>query len=93
MSGSLHFTASGGDPLTAAQIVAIFESFETRRAEHGDNAHPTSPTTTSTSWLEHEYSISARTEPMRRQPDRKPRGRRGLRSEDSAEGRRSEAEP
>lgn len=51
MSGSLHFTASGGDPLTAAQLVAIFESFahgelqadlETRKAEHGDqaDAHP-----------------------------------------------------
>ncbi len=51
MSGSLHLTASGGDPLTAAQVIAIFESFvdaelqadlETRRAEHGDNAdgHP-----------------------------------------------------
>ena len=51
MSGSLHLASSGGDALTAAQIVAIFETFvdaelqadlEARRAEHGDNAdgHP-----------------------------------------------------
>lgn len=51
MSGSLHFTASGGDPLTAAQLVAIFESFaqgelqadlDARKAEHGEqaDAHP-----------------------------------------------------
>ncbi len=51
MSGALHLTASGGDPLTAAQVVAVFESFihaelqadlEARRAEYGDNAdgHP-----------------------------------------------------
>ena len=51
MAGSLHVTASGGDPLTAAQLVAIFETFtntelqadlDTRKAEHGDNAnaHP-----------------------------------------------------
>ncbi len=51
MAGSLHLTASGGDPLTAAQLVAVFESFaegelqadlEARRAEHGDeaDAHP-----------------------------------------------------
>lgn len=51
MSGSLHFSASGGDPLTAAQLVAIFESFAegelqadlaARKAEFGDGAeqHP-----------------------------------------------------
>lgn len=51
MGGALHFTASGGDPLTAAQIVAIFESFthaelqadlEARKAEFGEQAeaHP-----------------------------------------------------
>ena len=51
MDGSLHLTASGGDPLQAAQLVAIFESFaeaefqadlEARRAEFGDHAdaHP-----------------------------------------------------
>lgn len=51
MSGSLHFSASGGDPLTAAQLIAIFESFaegelqadlQARKAEFGDQAeqHP-----------------------------------------------------
>ena len=51
MAGHLHLTASGGDPLTAAQTIAIFEAFtqaelqadlETRKAEHGNNAehHP-----------------------------------------------------
>ena len=51
MAGSLHLTASGGDPLVAAQVVAIFESFvhgelqadlEARKAEYGDAAdqHP-----------------------------------------------------
>lgn len=51
MAGNLHLSASGGDPLTAAQITAIFESFTdgelqadlaARKAEHGDNAdaHP-----------------------------------------------------
>lgn len=51
MNGALHFTASGGDPLTAAQLVAIFESFahaelqadlDSRKAEYGDQAdtHP-----------------------------------------------------
>ncbi len=51
MSGGLHLTASGGDPLTAAQLTAVFESFTegelkadlaARRAEYGDSAdaHP-----------------------------------------------------
>jgi hypothetical protein len=51
LAGDLHLTASGGDPLTAAQLVAIFESFAegelqsdlaARKAEHGDlaEAHP-----------------------------------------------------
>lgn len=51
MAGSVHLTASGGDPLTAAQLTAVFEAFAegelqsdlaARKAEHGDQAeaHP-----------------------------------------------------
>jgi len=51
MAGCLHLTASGGDPLTAAQLTAVFESFAegelladlaARKAEHGElaDAHP-----------------------------------------------------
>lgn len=51
MSSTLHLSASGGDPMTAAQVVAIYETFvnaelaidlQTRRAEFGDAAeqHP-----------------------------------------------------
>jgi hypothetical protein len=51
LGDALHLSASGGDPLTAAQVVAVFESFvsaelqadlDHRRAEHGDDAdlHP-----------------------------------------------------
>lgn len=51
LGDALHLSASGGDPLTSAQVVAVFESFvsaelqadlEHRRAQHGDDAdlHP-----------------------------------------------------
>ena len=51
VGGVLDVVATGGDPITAAQMVAVFESFvhgeyqadlATRRAEHGDEAleHP-----------------------------------------------------
>ena len=51
LGGALHVQASGGDPLTATAMTAIFERFvqrelrcdiEQRRAEHGDHAdqHP-----------------------------------------------------
>lgn len=51
MGNTLHLSASGGDPITAAQLLAIFETFtkaefeadlDTRRAEWGDAAeqHP-----------------------------------------------------
>jgi hypothetical protein len=82
MSGHLHLSASGGDPLTAAQVVAIFESFvhgelqsdlEARRAEHGDNAdqHPLPRTQSQRNYdaLVHVFASAAGSADATRLPD------------------------